>query len=130
MANGAGWSVSYTVGQIAYSTINGTNGSLIQGMQQPYEISFITSITDIADEFKIQVFPNPATDLVVINLGTQELKHLRFVILDLQGKILKSEKIVSITATLDFSKWTNGTYFLRILSDKKQVKTIQIIKNK
>jgi hypothetical protein len=32
-ATGTGGSVSYSVGQIAYSSLSGTNGSLIQGVQ-------------------------------------------------------------------------------------------------
>lgn len=34
-------SVSYSVGQITYQTNTGTNGSIIEGVQQPYKISVV-----------------------------------------------------------------------------------------
>jgi len=37
-AAGSGGKVSYSVGQIAYTSQTGSNGSVTQGVQQPYEI--------------------------------------------------------------------------------------------
>ena len=39
VATGIGGSSSYTVGQVVYTTNTGSNGSVAQGVQQPYEIS-------------------------------------------------------------------------------------------
>jgi hypothetical protein len=129
-ASGTGGSVSYTIGQIAYSSLTGTNGSLIQGVQQPLEISVVTSITDLQIDLKAQVYPNPTTDQLVLNVGTDDFKNLRFVLVDLQGKVLKTDRIINATSTLDISKYSIGTYFLRVLSKNKQIKTFQIVKNK
>jgi uncharacterized protein (TIGR02145 family) len=38
-AKGSGGSASFTVGQIFYTKLSGTNGSVVQGIQQPHEIS-------------------------------------------------------------------------------------------
>jgi hypothetical protein len=38
-ATGTGGKVSYSVGQIAFTYASGTNGSVTQGVQQPFEIS-------------------------------------------------------------------------------------------
>jgi uncharacterized protein (TIGR02145 family) len=38
-AKGSGGSASFTVGQIFYTKLSGTNGTVVQGIQQPYEIS-------------------------------------------------------------------------------------------
>ena len=43
-ASGSGGSVSYTVGQIVYTTNTDSNGSVAQGVQQPYEISVVTAL--------------------------------------------------------------------------------------
>ena len=42
-ATGIGGSVSYTIGQVAFNTFRGTaaTGSVVQGVQQPYEISIV-----------------------------------------------------------------------------------------
>jgi hypothetical protein len=127
---GTGGSVSYSIGQIAYSSLSGTNGSLIQGVQQPYENSIITSINDFAIDIKAQVYPNPATNQLILSIGMEDYKNLRFVLVDLQGKILKSDKVINPNSTIDFSKFSNGTYFLTVLLNKKQIKSFQIVKNK
>ncbi|MDZ7649057.1 MAG: hypothetical protein U5K54_18860 [Cytophagales bacterium] len=44
-AAGSGGTVSYTVGQAVY-TVEGSNGSVAQGVQQPYKISIITGLDD------------------------------------------------------------------------------------
>ena len=38
-ATGSGGTASYSVGQVVYTTVTGTNGSVAQGVQHPYEIS-------------------------------------------------------------------------------------------
>ena len=129
-ASGTGGSVSYTVGQIAYAALTGTNGSLIQGVQQPYEISIVTSLEDLAIDIKAQVYPNPTTDQLVLSVGTEEYKNLRYLLVDLQGKVIKTDRIINSNSTLDVTKLSNGTYFLRVLSNNKPIKTFQVIKNK
>lgn len=59
-AAGSGGSVSYTVGQITCNFLSGTNGTIAQGVQQPYEISVVTAI-ETAREISLEctVYPNP-----------------------------------------------------------------------
>ena len=40
-ATGSGGTVSYTIGQVAYTNHTGTNGNINQGVQQPYEIYLV-----------------------------------------------------------------------------------------
>lgn len=42
--SGSGGSVSYSVGQVVYTTHTGTSGSVAEGVQQPYEISVVTGL--------------------------------------------------------------------------------------
>ena len=45
-ATGTGGTASYSVGQVVYTTATGTNGSVAQGVQQPYEISTTVGINE------------------------------------------------------------------------------------
>ena len=45
-ASGAGGSISYSLGQVVYTTHTGTNGSVALGVQHPYEISVVTAIEE------------------------------------------------------------------------------------
>ena len=70
-ANGSGGTSSYSVGQINYSSYTGSSGSVTQGVQQPYEISVVTSIKNIAIDLKAQIYPNPTTDKLILSINTQ-----------------------------------------------------------
>jgi hypothetical protein len=60
-AEGNGGSVSYSAGQTFYSWISGTSGSVIEGVQLPYEISTIDGAEgDIDINLNCSIFPNPA----------------------------------------------------------------------
>jgi hypothetical protein len=129
-ASGSGGSVSYTIGQVFYAALQGTNGSLIQGVQQPFEISIVTSTEDISMDLKAQVYPNPSSDHLILSINSLELKNLQYMLYDLQGHLISSNRIRQNTSIIPVSQLSNGTYFLRILSNKKQIRTFQIIKNK
>ena len=43
-ANSANGSVSYSVGQVFYTTAFSTNGSISEGVQQPFEISVLSDL--------------------------------------------------------------------------------------
>jgi hypothetical protein len=69
-ATGSGGSVSYSIGQITYNTFSGTNGSVAQGVQQPFEISVVTGIHKAFDiDLIFSAYPNPATDFVTLKIG-------------------------------------------------------------
>lgn len=66
-ASGDGGSASYSVGQVVYTANTGTNGSVAQGVQQPYEISVVTGIEEAHDiKLSVSVYPNPATDYLTL----------------------------------------------------------------
>ena len=62
-ATGSGGSVSYTIGQIVFNIFSGSDGTIAQGVQQPYEISIIKENSENTS-FEITVYPNPTTGLV------------------------------------------------------------------
>jgi hypothetical protein len=62
-ASGSGGSVSYSVGQIVYTTNTGDNGTVAQGVQQAYEISAVTGIEEANNiSLIVSAYPNPTTD--------------------------------------------------------------------
>ena len=59
-ASGSGGSVVYSVGQIVYTTNTGTTGSVLQGVQQPYETS-ISGLNETGINLNLSAYPNPPT---------------------------------------------------------------------
>ena len=129
-ASGSSGSVSYTVGQVLYNTISGTNGTVAQGVQQPYEISVITAIKN-AEEINLQciVYPNPTRGIVKLVIRTKDFDNLRFQLYDLNGIRIQDKKIESEETEILMDSLLPSTYFLKILSGNKEVKTFKIIKN-
>ncbi len=129
-ASGSGGSAAYSVGQVAYTTQTGSNGTVLQGVQQPYEISVVTGIRNVAINLKAQVYPNPTADNLILSVDEKELKNLNYTLFDLQGKTIISGRLIHTNTTLNMSGLSNGTYLLKVFSKNKQIKTFKIVKNK
>jgi hypothetical protein len=129
-ASGSGGTVNYTVGQIAYITNTGTNGSAAQGVQQPYEISVITAVEEAKDiSLEIVVYPNPATDFIMLKIENYEIQNLRYQLYDINSNMLLSNKIQSKETSIVISGLLPAIYFLKVTDNNKIVKTFKIIKH-
>ncbi|MCJ7449016.1 MAG: T9SS type A sorting domain-containing protein [Bacteroidales bacterium] len=129
-ASGSGGSVSYSVGQIVYTTNTGTNGSAAQGVQQPYEISVVTSIEEALDiSLEMVVYPNPTTDFIKLKIENYEVKNLRYQLYDINGSLLKDNKVEGNETNIVMNNFLPATYFLKVTDNNKVIKTFKIIKN-
>lgn len=127
-ASGNGGSVSYTIGQVIYTTNTGTNGTMAQGVQQPYEISIVAGIADANGiNLIISAYPNPVTEY--IKLKADKTENLTYQLYDINGKLLENKKIESNETNIVMSNFVNAIYFLKITDNSKEVKTFKIIKN-
>jgi len=122
-------SASYTVGQVFYKTHTGDNGSVAEGVQQPYEISVVTAIEETKGiNLSVSAYPNPTTDYLTLEVKDFELSNLNFQLYDMQGKLLQNEKITSNQTSIVMSNLVSATYFVKVVQGNKEVKTFKIIK--
>ena len=129
-AAGSGGSVSYSVGQLVTTTNYGENGSVAQGVQQPYEISIIVGLEE-AKGIKLicSAYPNPTNDLLKLKVENYDLDDLSYFLFSMNGNLLESNKIREKETSISMIEYQRGTYFLKILSKDKETKTFAIIKN-
>jgi hypothetical protein len=128
-ATGAGGAVSYTIGQIVYTTISGTTGIITQGVQQPFEILVVTGIEEVKDIIlEISVYPNPATGHVKLKVGNYDIDNLSYQLYNIDGKPLQGNKIEGNETLIQLKSLMTGTYFLKVIDNKKELKTFKIIK--
>lgn len=128
-ASSSGGSASYSVGQVVYTTNSGTNGSVAQGVQQPYEISVVTGLEEAKGiNLSVSAYPNPATDYLTLEVKDFELSNLSFQLHDMEGKLLQSEKIAGKQTSIVMSSLVPATYFVKVIQESKEVKTFKIIK--
>jgi len=128
-AAGSGGTVAYSVGQIVYTTNTGANGTVAQGVQQPFEISVVLGAANNNINLEMVVYPNPATDFLTLNINNYDLSNFSYQLFDATGKIIESRKIVSVTETIRMGKLPGAIYFLRIINSNQTIKTFKIIKN-
>lgn len=67
------------------------------------------------EESEIQVYPNPATDLVTIRFSEAlQDKPLSWVVMDVMGQKMLYGNNVNSSSTIDVSQWPSGVYVIRM----------------
>ena len=128
-ATGAGGSSSYTVGQVVYIKNTGTNGSVAQGVQQPYEISISVGIEVTAINLELVAYPNPTNNALTLNIVNYNNEKLTYQLYDMQGKLLDSKQVVDSSTTIGMQELPVSTYLLNVLDNNALIKTFRIVKN-
>ncbi len=127
--SGTGGSVSTSVGQIAYSTKTGSNGKIIEGNQQPFEISVLG--TDNFSEISLQfsVIPNPTVNFLILSIDNYSLDNLSYQLFDIAGKLIENRKITTNQTQINMIDKQAGTYLITIIDNSSKIKSFKIIKN-
>lgn len=128
-ATGAGGTSNYSIGQIVYTSVPGSDAYILQGVQQPYEI--ITLGTDEFTEINLLItaFPNPAIDILNLVIVNDKWQDLFCVLSDITGKaVSKKIKIVSQETSVSMQGLNQGIYLLTVNNNNKIIKTFKIIK--
>ena len=129
-ASGSGGSASYSVGQVVYTTNTATNGSVAQGVQQPFEISEVTGLEEAKGiNLSVSAYPNPATDYLTLNVENYDNTNLSYQLFDISGKLLETKKLEGKQTSIVTSNLVPATYFLKVTVGNKEIKTFKIIKN-
>lgn len=129
-SDGNGGSVSYSVGQLFYSNNEGTNGTLVEGVLQSYEISITTGKKEINITLEVIAYPNPTTDFLILKVVNSTNKNLMCRLYNLQGKLLEHHKIVDDQYMINMRNLMISTYYLKVFDiNEKVVKTFRIVKN-
>lgn len=126
-ASGSGGSISYTVGQVVYTSNKSSSGSISQGVQQPYEISIVSGIEDLLG-ITLTAFPNPTTNNLTLKIENKEEKQFVASLFDINGKQLSKQVIANSETTIPMEQFSVSTYFLKVFDGKKEIKTFKIIK--
>jgi len=128
--SGSGGSVSYTVGQVAYQTHAGTNGSVAEGVQQLHQISVVNGNDEVTGiNLSVVAYPNPATDLLILGIDELYLSNVSYWLYDMQGNLLKSKKIEGARTSIIMRNLEAANYILQVIQNNQEVKTFLIVKN-
>jgi len=125
---GSGGSVSFSVGQLVFTTDSQNAGSVVQGIQRPFKIT-TTDIKKSENSISFKAYPNPTTDDLYLEISESINEKLIYQLFDLQGKVLLHNQILLPITQINMSSFSAGTYLIQIYdSQKKHYQTIQIVK--
>jgi hypothetical protein len=90
----------------------------------------LTDVNELKKADQVTIFPNPAENIVTIEISNTEVKNLTYSIYFINGKIKEQGKITSNFQIIDITSYTSGNYIVRV-SDKqgKTISTNRLIKN-
>jgi hypothetical protein len=121
------YQIDWSIGELATSVHSAGTYLLTEGFHQGNLT--VTAVEDWQKDFKISVFPNPATDYINLNLaGNLNLKGLKYKVTDISGKDKIVNEIQSATQTINCEQFSSGIYFLTILQNNQSIKIFKIIK--
>ncbi len=124
--------ISYTIGQVFFSSGSESSGSVIPGVHQPFVITEVTGANEsYTTGIGCSVFPNPTTDNLSISLKDEQFEtgNLSVGLYNINGTLIKSLELISDKTDLDLCGLPPATYILRVIHDNQVIKTFQVIKN-
>lgn len=122
-------SVSYSLGQVAYTSQSSQSGEVNAGVQQPVKVIMVGNEFPIS-EVTIVVYPNPTQDKLVVDLSGEYPVSGQYALslYDLYGKILLQERILSASVIVPLDAYAHGMYLLKVSHNTDVIKTFKVIK--
>jgi len=127
-AEGGGGNISWSIGQAAYSVWADAEGTLTEGVQQPYEIFISPGLQEFQPESLCIIFPNPTTGNVNLKILDPKLKKISYCIYDTEGRQLHKMAVGIAETTISMDDLKPDTYFLVIQEMDRAIMTYKIIK--
>jgi hypothetical protein len=121
--------LSWTVGEVAVTTLSGGTSMITQGFHQTYDIA--TMVEESPAGMELRVYPNPTSDVVQVNLSGSH-DQLSLTLHDISGRLVYSMQISADAqaVVVPMEACVAGTYVLRIFSnDATMNHAYRIVKN-
>jgi hypothetical protein len=123
----SGAKVTWTIGEPVTETIAGTNSILNQGFNQGDLI--ITMIKNLEEAgLTIKIYPNPAHDQLRVSVEDLEIDNLRYVLVDMGGKVLSERKLSGAETNISVNELARSSYILKVYQNFKEIGVFIIIK--
>ena len=99
-----------------------------------FEIVFVESntshenILNRKNQTQLSVYPNPATDVLNINISNASFKNSRVTISNISGQELMNTNMIGTNTQINIEGLSNGIYFVNITNDNGFNKTVKFVK--
>lgn len=124
-------SISWTLGEVAVTTLTGDQMILTQGFQQSFDMDVGIAMDEV--NWNISIYPNPVRDELRIRFNIEKPGDFLLEIQDVSGRLIKQELHKQVNpgdiVLLNTSTYTNGIYFLKVLTpDHQQIQVTSLRK--
>ncbi|MES2592240.1 MAG: T9SS type A sorting domain-containing protein [Bacteroidota bacterium] len=120
--------LDWTLGETVTSSLNNSSNLLTQGFHQ--NALMVTALDNYDVSYSATVFPNPTVDMVQIQFATAN-ENNTIELYSPEGKLLLTQSSnYNALSQIDMSKYSNGTYLLKLKNKNSKGKTYQIVKLK
>lgn len=128
-ASGSSGSISYSIGQIVYLSNTGSNGSVAEGVQHPFDISVVGIRETIEISSLYSVYPNPTNNFLTLKIENFKAANLFYQLYNISGQLFDSKILSSDETKIEVGYLIPSIYFLKIFYDNKEIQIFKIIKN-
>ncbi len=109
--------LNFSIGDIVIDTKSNSQVTLTQGFHQTQVIA--TSLkTPLESEIELNIYPNPFTDFVYVDIKGDDLRQFSYRLFDIEGKLLKKGSLNPNHSKLDFSSFKQQVYLFSIVNEK------------
>lgn len=110
--------LDFTVGEVAIESLQNEQTIVTQGFHQTKLIVAAVSKAENSN-FKLTVFPNPSTNRVFVQSTNRRFSPTNYELLDINGKLLTKDDILTDYFEVDVSQYQQGTYLLKVCANKR-----------
>ncbi|RLD66154.1 MAG: hypothetical protein DRI84_05355 [Bacteroidetes bacterium] len=90
------------------------------------------SINTMTLDMAVTIYPNPATDIINVNIVSESIERINYTLTDMTGRVIEKGQwnvnSSSSTFTLNIADIVSGVYMLQLNTDKGQ-RSFRVIKN-
>ena len=127
-------SLSFTVGEVAVTTLTGGDMILTQGFQQPFELD-VTGVDDNHPvNWSVKTYPNPVQDHLNIRFTIRNPQDFTVVVMDITGKKVFVNKYMQVqpgeVKEIDMQQYHAGIYMISVTSQDQKVRRVYKISKK
>ena len=76
---------------------------------------------------EVTIYPNPTQNLITIDFGANQIKNTTIEVMDLLGKVIYQQNIISIKTIINLNNYNQGLYLIKVSNDEGN-KTYKVIK--
>jgi hypothetical protein len=84
-----------------------------------------SSNSNVAQNLDLKVFPNPAND--ILNIELENFQDIEITIFNTLGQWIKTEKLNASNTSISLENYVNGMYYLQFTKDAQILKTEKVL---